>query len=50
MKTTVQNLFPYPGYEEHITMSLSTDSGSTPDMAAVQEKIKAYSLPEGMEM
>ena len=50
MKTKVTSLYPYPGYEAHIAMNLTTDSGGKISMQELQETIKAYKLGPGTEM
>ena len=50
MRTKVSRLFPYPGYEDHISMMLETDNGSKVNMADLQSALKNYTLGEGMKM
>lgn len=50
MKVCVRELYPYPGYEEHIRMNLQTDAGGKVSMEEIQAQIKAYKLGEGTTM
>lgn len=50
MNVSAVELFPYPGYEGHVDMTLSTDSGVKASTAELQETIKAYQLGPGTTM
>lgn len=50
MNVSVTELKPYPGYEEHVKMTLPTDAGGKASMEELQAQIKAYKLGEGTTM
>lgn len=50
MKVNATQLFPYPGYEDHVKMTLDTDSGGKASTTEIQAVIKSYHLGEGTEM
>lgn len=50
MKVCVRELFPYPGYEDHVKMNIQTDEGGKVSMAELQAMIKSYKLGEGTTM
>ena len=50
MKVCVRELFPYPGYEDHVRMNIQTDEGGKVAMEEIQAKIKSYKLGEGTTM
>lgn len=50
MKVCVRELYPYPGYEDHVKMNIQTDEGGKVSMAELQAQIKAYKLGEGTTM
>ena len=47
MKVCVTDLYPHPGYEDHIAMNLETDAGGKISIETLQEKIKAFTLGKG---
>ena len=50
MKVCVRELYPYPGYEDHVKMNIQTDAGGKVSMEELQEQIKSYKLGEGTTM
>ena len=50
MKVCVRELFPYPGYEDHVQMNLKTDAGGKISMEELQKKIQNCKLSEGTTM
>ena len=50
MKVCVRELYPYPGYEDHVKMNIQTDEGGKVSMEELQAQIKAYKLGEGTTM
>lgn len=50
MKVSAVELFPYPGYEDHVDMTLSTDSGAKASTEELQALIRTYELGPGTNM
>ena len=50
MKVCVRELYPYPGYEDHVKMNIQTDEGGKVSTEELQAQIKAYKLGEGTTM
>lgn len=50
MKVCVRELYPYPGYEDHVKMNIQTDEGGKVSMEELQAQIKSYKLGEGTTM
>lgn len=50
MRVTTTELSPYPGYEKHVAMNLTTDDGENVSMQELQETIKAFKLAPGTTM
>lgn len=50
MQVNYQQLTPYPGYEEHVAITLLTDESDTVDRTILPKALRSYQLPEGMTM
>ncbi len=50
MRVSSTELFPCPGYEDHVQMTLRTDAGGTLGTADLQKVIRAFTLEEGDTM